>query len=112
MLKSLRFLDFVCEFILFSVVLAVFMIGNSGAQITLIWIITILSVAAWVYTPSNHKNKTFRYTKKKATFELITLVLLSSIFVYFGHWIVGSFILFSNFLFICSCAPDKDQKDD
>lgn len=41
MLKSLHFLDFIREFILFSVVLAVFIIGSSSAQITLIWIITI-----------------------------------------------------------------------
>ena len=112
MLKSLRLLDFVREFIIFTTVLAVFIIGNSGAQITLIWIITMLSAAAWVYAPTNHKNKTVRYTKAKTKFEIYTLILLSVVFVYFEHWIVGSFILFSNFLFICSCAPDKDKKEE
>nr|DAN42017.1 MAG TPA: hypothetical protein [Caudoviricetes sp.] len=109
MLKSLRFLDFVREFILFSVVFAVFMIGSSGSQITMIWIITILSIVAWVCSVPNHKNKIVRYTKVKTQFEIYTLILLSAVFVYFGHWIIGSFILFSNFLFICSCEPDKDD---
>lgn len=115
MLKSLRFLDFIREFILFSVVLAVFIIGSSSAQITLIWIITILSILAWIGAigaAANYQTKKIRYTKAKTTFEVYTLILLSTIFVYFGHWIIGTFILFSNLIFIISCIEDNAKKEE
>lgn len=111
MLKSLHFLDFIREFIIFSVVLAVFIIGSSGAQITLIWIITILSILAWISTAINYQKK-IRYTKAKTTFEMYTLILLSTIFVYFDHWIIGTFILFSNLIFIISCIEDNAKKEE
>ena len=111
MLKSLRFLDFIREFILFSVVLAVFIIGSSSAQITLIWI-TILSILAWIGAAANYQAKKIRYTKAKTTFEVYTLILLSTIFVYFGHWIIGTFILFSNLIFIISCIEDNAKKEE
>lgn len=112
MLKSLHFLDFIREFILFSVVLAVFIIGSSGSQITLIWIITILSILAWISAVVNYQRNKIRYTKAKATFEMYTLILLSAIFVYFGHWIIGTFILFSNLIFIFSCMEDNAKKEE
>lgn len=112
MLKSLRFLDFIREFILFSVVLTVFIIGSSSAQITLIWIITILSIVAWIGTAANYQTQKIRYTKAKTTFEVYTLILLSTIFVYFGHWIIGTFILFSNLIFIISCVEDNAKKEE
>ena len=112
MLKSLRFLDFIREFILFSVVLTVFIIGSSSAQITLIWIITILSIVAWIDAAANYQTKKIRYTKAKTTFEVYTLILLSTIFVYFGHWIIGTFILFSNLIFIISCVEDNAKKEE
>lgn len=111
MLKSLHFLDFIREFILFSVVLAVFIIGSSSAQITLIWIITILSILAWIGTAENYQKKKIRYTKTKTTFEIYTLILLSTIFVYFDHWIIGTFILFSNLIFITSCMEGNAEKE-
>lgn len=112
MLKSLRFLDFIREFTLFSVVLTVFIIGSSSAQITLIWIITILSILAWIGAAANYQTKKIRYTKAKTTFEVYTLILLSTIFVYFGHWIIGTFILFSNLIFIISCVEDNAKKEE
>ncbi|MFR5627699.1 MAG: hypothetical protein ACLTK3_06065, partial [Haemophilus parainfluenzae] len=69
MLKSLHFLDFIREFILFSVVLTVFIIGSSSAQITLIWIFTILSILGWISAAVNYQKKKIRYTKAKTTFE-------------------------------------------
>lgn len=113
MLKSLHFLDFIREFILFSVVLAVFIIGSSSAQITLIWIITILSILTWIGAAENYqKKKKIRYTKAKTTFEVYTLILLSTIFVYFDHWIIGTFILFSNLIFIISCTEGNAKKEE
>lgn len=112
MLKSLHFLDFIREFILFSVVLAVFIIGSSSAQITLIWIITILSILTWIGAAENYQKKKIRYTKAKTTFEMYTLILLSTIFVYFDHWIIGTFILFSNLIFIISCMEGNAKKEE
>ena len=112
MLKSLHFLDFIREFILFSVVLVVFIIGSSSAQITLIWIITILSFLAWIGTAVNYQKKKIRYTKAKTTFEMYTLILLSTIFVYFDHWIIGTFIFFSNLIFIISCMEGNAKKEE
>ena len=112
MLKSLHFLDFIREFILFSVVLVVFIIGSSSAQITLIWIITILSILTWIGAAENYQNKKIRYTKAKTTFEIYTLILLSTIFVYFDHWIIGTFILFSNLIFIISCTEGNAKKEE
>ena len=112
MLKSLHFLDFIREFILFSVVLAVFIIGSSSAQITLIWIITILSILTWIGAAENYQKKKIIYTKAKTTFEINTLILLSTIFVYFDHWIIGTFILFSNLIFIISCTEGNAKKEE
>lgn len=84
-IKSLRFLDFFREFITFSVVLAVFIFGNSAAITTLLWFLCLVSFLAFVATGINSQKQKTKFTKNKTKFEHFTLLALCFILVYFGH---------------------------
>lgn len=105
-IKSLRlgFLDFFREFINFSVVLAVFIFGNSAAITTLLWFLCLGSFLAFVATCTNRQEQKTKFTKNKTIFELFTLLALCIILVYFGHWIIATLVFISHFVFIGTCA--------
>ncbi|OOF45700.1 hypothetical protein BKK51_05580 [Rodentibacter trehalosifermentans] len=109
-IKSLRFLDFFREFITFSVVLGIFIFGNSAAITTLLWFLCLVSFLAFVAAGINAPEQKIKYTQNKTKFENISLLALCLILVYFGHWFIATLFFISCFLFNSTCL-DKDKKD-
>ncbi|OOF82496.1 hypothetical protein BKG93_11185 [Rodentibacter ratti] len=109
-IKSLRFLDFFREFIIFSVVLAVFISGNSAAITTLLWFICLVLFFAFISAGINARKQEIKFTKNKTIFENIALLALCLIIVYFEHWFIATLFFISHFLFYSTCF-DKDKKD-
>ncbi|OOF70586.1 hypothetical protein BKG91_03765 [Rodentibacter caecimuris] len=109
-IKSLHILDFFRELFIFSVVLAIFLFGNSAAEETLLWFFCLISFLAFMAAGVNSSNPKTRFTQNKTRFEFCTLLALCLIVVYFEHWVIATLVFVSNFVFIASCI-NQDKKD-
>lgn len=106
-IKSLRIQDFIREFFIFSVTIAVFIFGNQGAITALLWFFGVISAFAVLASYGNNLKQQFQFTENKIIFETWTLLALCSIIVYFEHPIMATFLLISNLVFICSCKQEN-----
>lgn len=99
--RDLTYKDYFREALIFSVVICSFYFSPekfSNVIYWFLWMITILTFIAFL------GNKEIAYTKRKASFEIYTILLLCAVIVYFGYYILASILFFISGLFISSCV--------